>query len=267
MGLSGVILYELPDAGHLEAGDPQSSKALTLQEVFGDDDDPEDLGMEVDHLLDRVGARLIYAPAYACTSFVVGQVMNALIHSHRMRPIATSHGIIVDATAFTLFDSFGGGPAAYTPKPRIDVLSYLKPADRVRRNNSPSLPLPFPKPFIFSNDPNDKDCELYNDHDHDQDQDQDADSSVSTIDSIGPYTPPHSRSGTPIIVASNELQSRLPFSSSIEPSLDDHVLSDSTNFFDTVLAASGIRADNRAVSQSGMVEKETRRVERIRGTL
>jgi hypothetical protein len=42
-----------------------------LLEVFGDDDDPEDLGMDVDHLLDRVSARLIYAPAYACTSFVV----------------------------------------------------------------------------------------------------------------------------------------------------------------------------------------------------
>jgi hypothetical protein len=67
-GLSGVIVYELPASieGH---------GAFTLKTVFGDDSDSEDLSMDVEDLLDAVCASLIYAPAYACTSFVVSVVL------------------------------------------------------------------------------------------------------------------------------------------------------------------------------------------------
>jgi hypothetical protein len=59
-GLSGVLIYELP-----------KSAELALNQVFGDETDGNDLGMDVDELLDRVAVKLAYAPAYACTSFVV----------------------------------------------------------------------------------------------------------------------------------------------------------------------------------------------------
>ena len=72
--LSGVILYELPNTARADA------EPLTLQEAFGNADDPQDLGMDVDHLLDRVGARLIYALAYACASFVVGRLQSVPAH-------------------------------------------------------------------------------------------------------------------------------------------------------------------------------------------
>jgi hypothetical protein len=245
--LSGVILYELPNPGRLGVGG--ASGALTLQEVFGADDDPEDLGMDVDHLLDRVGARLIYAPAYACTSFVVGQVMNALIHSHRMRPIATAHGILVDSAAFTLFDSVNVGPTPYAPKPTIDVLSYLKPAARMKR--SASSPPPFPPSQPLSDDHG----ELFNDLDLAQD-DASFDSSTSSIDSLGPCTPPHSRSGTPIIVTSDELPSP-----SFEP-LENDVLSDRSNFLDKapgVTRCTNDGAARPAPTQSSPKEKENRR--------
>ena len=71
LGLSGVILYDLPDPRYDGDTPNENSKRFTLSGVFGDPDDPQDLGMETDELLDRVHARLIYLPAYACTSFVV----------------------------------------------------------------------------------------------------------------------------------------------------------------------------------------------------
>ena len=71
LGLSGVILYDLPDTRPDGDTSNENSKRFTLSGVFGDPDDPQDLGMETDELLDRVQAKLIYLPAYACTSFVV----------------------------------------------------------------------------------------------------------------------------------------------------------------------------------------------------
>jgi hypothetical protein len=99
LGLSGVIIYEMPgrrglqswhayddqrrdprsmypEQDHREAheeGEQEQEKEddLTLSSIFGDPDDPEDQGMEIDHLLDRVGAQLVYVPLYACTSFAV----------------------------------------------------------------------------------------------------------------------------------------------------------------------------------------------------
>jgi hypothetical protein len=163
--------------------------------------------------------------------------MNALMHSHRMRPIATSHGILVDSDAFTLFDSFGGAPTPYKPKPTIDALSYLRPVDthaRVKRATAPFLLHTSLTPST------DTTYKVDNDQDKDQDPDSTFDGSISTIDSIGPYTPPHSRSGTPIIVGSGEQHSCPPFLSLIEPPPEDYVLMDRSNLFTVVPNAGGI---------------------------
>jgi len=70
-GLSGVIFYEIHRGhsnGEYEGND---SRGLTLKSVFGDLNDPSDVGMNLDQLLDTVQVKVIYFPAYACTSFVV----------------------------------------------------------------------------------------------------------------------------------------------------------------------------------------------------
>ena len=70
-GLSGIIFYEIR-RGHPNGEYPENgSQELTFKSVFGDLNDPSDLGMELDQLLDIVHAKVIYFPAYACTSFVV----------------------------------------------------------------------------------------------------------------------------------------------------------------------------------------------------
>ncbi|PFH47202.1 hypothetical protein AMATHDRAFT_152706 [Amanita thiersii Skay4041] len=78
IGLSGVVLYEIPprrDANndYLSVNSMLSDEPhLTLKGVFGDPNDANEPGMNVDQLLDCVGARVIYFPSYACTSFIVG---------------------------------------------------------------------------------------------------------------------------------------------------------------------------------------------------
>ena len=69
LGLCGVILYELP--GQAQNGE------FTISSVFGDSSDP---GMDTEELLDGVRAKLVYAPAYACTSFVVSIPSCSEIH-------------------------------------------------------------------------------------------------------------------------------------------------------------------------------------------
>jgi hypothetical protein len=80
-GLSGVLVYELPKNGE-----------LALKQVFGDESDE---GMDVDELLDRVIVKLAYAPAYACTSFVVSTPSLSLQYkfnvADRERADRTSH--------------------------------------------------------------------------------------------------------------------------------------------------------------------------------
>lgn len=74
-GLSGVIFYEIrrgQSNGEYQEND--SREELTLKSVFGDLNDPSDLGMELDQLLDIVQVKVIYFPAYACTSFVVSLI-------------------------------------------------------------------------------------------------------------------------------------------------------------------------------------------------
>ena len=69
LGLSGVILYEIP-AGPVSTTDAPPRR-MTLKSVFGDPTDPNQHGMDVDDLLDSINARVIYFPSYACTSFIV----------------------------------------------------------------------------------------------------------------------------------------------------------------------------------------------------
>uniref|UniRef100_A0A8H7Y8V6 Uncharacterized protein n=1 Tax=Psilocybe cubensis TaxID=181762 RepID=A0A8H7Y8V6_PSICU len=104
MGLSGLLFYEinppLSSGENSESVDGRivapavencqsSALNLTLESVFGNPDDPDDSGMAVDDLLDAVHARVVYFPAYACTSFITGQAMAAFFRdqpSFRPRP-------------------------------------------------------------------------------------------------------------------------------------------------------------------------------------
>jgi hypothetical protein len=47
------------------------SGILTVEAVFGDETDTADEGMDVDDMIDVIHGRLVYFPAYACTSFAV----------------------------------------------------------------------------------------------------------------------------------------------------------------------------------------------------
>lgn len=72
IGLSGVVLYEIPVKAAISEGQKYAvSQGLTLESVFGDLSDPDTVGMDLDDLLDAVGAKMVYFPAYACTSFIV----------------------------------------------------------------------------------------------------------------------------------------------------------------------------------------------------
>ena len=75
-GLSGIILYNLP-AGRRPSESittydyDDEGLILTMEAVFGDSDDE---GMSVDAMIDATRGRLVYFPAYACTSFVVSHL-------------------------------------------------------------------------------------------------------------------------------------------------------------------------------------------------
>ncbi|KXN87853.1 hypothetical protein AN958_08042 [Leucoagaricus sp. SymC.cos] len=67
-GLSGVILYELPVFHGI---DGRTRPRLTLEGVFGCEKRDYEDGMSIGDLLDAADAKLVYFPAYACTSFIV----------------------------------------------------------------------------------------------------------------------------------------------------------------------------------------------------
>lgn len=71
LGLSGVIVYELPAVYSLAGSQSGETREFTSKEVFGDPYNSENPGMETEDLLEHVCAKLIFTPAYACTSFVV----------------------------------------------------------------------------------------------------------------------------------------------------------------------------------------------------
>jgi len=76
-GLSGIILYEVPVTpgpdGHIHP-------SFTLEEAFGREENEYEDGMSVTELLDSTNARLVYFPAYACTSFFVGDIIAVMDH-------------------------------------------------------------------------------------------------------------------------------------------------------------------------------------------
>ena len=75
-GLSGIILYNLPAGRHpsgwiAKSDGDDEGLILTVEAVFGDADDE---GMSVETMIDAISGRLVYFPAYACTSFVVSHL-------------------------------------------------------------------------------------------------------------------------------------------------------------------------------------------------
>jgi hypothetical protein len=146
-----------------------------------------------------------------------GQVMNAFVHSRNMRPISTANGFIVDSDAFYLFDACEctDALADYSPKPVFDVSSYFtyKHIARVAR-----------EAFLSSAFLNEED---------DLAADQTFDSSISTLDSFGPCTPLHSRSGSTAIPT--PIDHSIVFSVTPPSSLNGSlVFSRSANFLDNM---------------------------------
>jgi len=143
--------------------------------------------------------------------------MNAFVHSRDMRPISTANGFIVDYNAFDLFDACECTDvlADYSPKPVFDVSSYFtyKHIARVARDAFLS------SPSLIEED--------------DLAADQTFDTSISTLDSFGPCTPLHSRSGStaiPTLIDHSIAFSVTPLSS-LNSSL---VFSGSVNFLDNM---------------------------------
>jgi hypothetical protein len=90
-GLSGIILYNLPAGRHPSESiskydDNDEDLILTMEAVFGDADDE---GMGVETMIDAIDGRLVYFPAYACTSFVVSHFSNRSI-PHGMLTISST---------------------------------------------------------------------------------------------------------------------------------------------------------------------------------
>ncbi|KAF8804888.1 hypothetical protein BYT27DRAFT_7258789 [Phlegmacium glaucopus] len=73
-----------------------------MQGVFGDPDASEVAAghsMDLDHLLDAVDAKMVHFPSYACTSFIAGQVMNAyLMNQLELTPIPAPSGFSISGS-------------------------------------------------------------------------------------------------------------------------------------------------------------------------
>jgi hypothetical protein len=152
-----------------------------------------------------------------------GQAMNAFLYSHDMRPISTTCGFIVDSSKFTLFDDTSRN---YTTKPAFDVSSYFR-RNRVAKfscDSSLSVDL----------------AAIDNIDDNDPGADETFDTSLSTLDSFGPCTPPRSRRGS---IADPAFSPSVfdPLPSTYNPDAG-YIFSNTVNFLDSVslpLATSG----------------------------
>ncbi|KIM38277.1 hypothetical protein M413DRAFT_30389 [Hebeloma cylindrosporum] len=181
-GLSGVIFYEI----RRERSD--DSRHLTLKTVFGDLNDPADLGMDLDKLLDMVQVKVIYFPAYACTSFVIGQVMTAfLLDKEELQPYPAPEGFLIPCAE----------EERYRALDDINAESLLVDGDRVQESWYS---------YDFSSD-EEETKELLSiepdspyralcirsstlPHSVSFEEKDEGNSTVSTVDSIGPRTPP-----------------------------------------------------------------------------
>ncbi|KAF8890201.1 hypothetical protein BD779DRAFT_1469516 [Infundibulicybe gibba] len=129
-GLSGLLFYEIPVCEDSTC-DHTTCKALTLELV---NQNPH---MDVDSIFSVVNARLVYFPSYACTSFVIGHVMNALLHDQPgLRPVPAHAGFSVNTHSFDperhLFtDTSTDG--SYRAKPVMNLSGYLRPTAKHAR--------------------------------------------------------------------------------------------------------------------------------------
>ncbi|KIM82158.1 hypothetical protein PILCRDRAFT_820528 [Piloderma croceum F 1598] len=201
LGLSGIILYHLP-AGRLpcrsitaEDEYDEESGILTVQAVFGDENDTADEGMDMDDLIDVIHGRLVYFPAYACTSFAIGQVMNAIVHSSRVEPKPLRHGFVVDSTWFKSFKdcNYAEHRASYPTVPAIDMSRYFKPFKTTLRTSTNSLPDPERNAAAgisstYSSEANCQDAARI--RADDVEGIEIGETFDTTVDSLGPETPP-----------------------------------------------------------------------------
>lgn len=97
-GLSGVILYEIPVK---HRSDGRTCPGVTLEEVFGSKEGNYEDGMNMKELLGSTDARLVYFPAYACTSFFIGQVMHTFLAGDchlQLRPALNGFFVFTDSS-------------------------------------------------------------------------------------------------------------------------------------------------------------------------
>ncbi|KDR86129.1 hypothetical protein GALMADRAFT_132717 [Galerina marginata CBS 339.88] len=222
-GLSGLLFYEigLPSTRlgvveSMERGDDDIEKLLTLESVFGDPNDPADPGMDVDDLLDAVHAKLVYFPAYACTSFLMGQ---AVLASFRDRPMLQpwpdreGFSVLSPEISDDVFSTSCPGPVSLVPAKALlstqeDAAEFDGECSSLSSCSSGSGDVGIAD--VFSLDQNDPHVSLcvrssnlsqpirpptpkLSDHESDEKEDEDANTTSSTIDSMGPLTPPRSR--------------------------------------------------------------------------
>ncbi|KAK7443739.1 hypothetical protein VKT23_015521 [Stygiomarasmius scandens] len=119
MGIGALIMYELPN-----------ELAKSEGVVF----DARSSGAEIEELFETIQANVVYLPLYACSSFVIGQLMNATFYNPNMRPFPApgGQGFTVESTSFTLFDH--GIPNSRNPRPVCDVRRLVRPTkDSARR--------------------------------------------------------------------------------------------------------------------------------------
>ncbi|KAL0577833.1 hypothetical protein V5O48_004161 [Marasmius crinis-equi] len=110
LGLGAIVMYETPQLNWRDS-DGVGMENWTVESVFGGPRGFLEERMTEEELLDGIQVKVVYTPSYACTSFVTGQVMNALLQSFSkttkdIRPIPAAGGLgfAVDAGSFTPFD-------------------------------------------------------------------------------------------------------------------------------------------------------------------
>ncbi|KAF9257199.1 hypothetical protein L218DRAFT_965548 [Marasmius fiardii PR-910] len=109
-GLGAIVMYEIPRSETPGAKD-SAPLCWNVENVFGCPDDSLKLGMGQEEFLDKIQVQLAYTPSYACTSFVSGQVMNALVQTYDTKadiqpiPAPGGFGFAIAAKSFTAFDN------------------------------------------------------------------------------------------------------------------------------------------------------------------
>ncbi|KAF9457893.1 hypothetical protein BDZ94DRAFT_1272029 [Collybia nuda] len=221
LGLSGIIFYEI-STGYLKDGLNVLDEApeetipvtrLTRKSVFGDPHISSDLGMGIDRLIDVVGAKVLYFPAYACTSFTSGQAMSAFLHDQpSLLPLPASEGFSVNAETLP--------PPCILPGENPVNNSILS---TLRARSAPTFTLPQISPSLAASGGPFLDPGLV-----DSDSDEEYDISILTIGSNGICTPPRILSGSRSAQAVNS-----PFGFGFDEETElGYVLYEAMNFFD-----------------------------------